>query len=261
MYATRAHVPDYVTRDGRTYRIISDHLGSVTLVVDAATGEIAQALDYDEFGRVIRDTQPGFQPFGFAGGLYDPDTKLVRFGVRDYDPDAGRWTAKDPIGFRGRDSNLYGYVLGDPVNFADPTGLSIFDALPDPVGGALEDGTDWVGDQASASYHAFTGQAQSALEFYAAVSTDPCRSDLVRGLATAGGLLSSLGTEENLPQTAVTLATGGVGGGIAGGARYSVAYHARPHPFPLVGRRHHIQFLRYVKGRKGSDRRVQVPLP
>ncbi len=40
---------------------------------------------HDEFGVVTNDTNPGFQPFGFAGGLYDSDTKLVRFGLRDYD--------------------------------------------------------------------------------------------------------------------------------------------------------------------------------
>jgi RHS repeat-associated protein len=34
-------------------------------------------------------------PFGFAGGLQDKDTGLVRFGYRDYDPDVGRWTAKE----------------------------------------------------------------------------------------------------------------------------------------------------------------------
>ena len=37
-------------------------------------GAIAQRLDYDEFGNVLADTNPGFQPFGFAGGLYDRDT-------------------------------------------------------------------------------------------------------------------------------------------------------------------------------------------
>jgi RHS repeat-associated protein len=80
-------------------------------------------MDYDAFGNVLSDTNPGFQPFGFAGGIYDPDTKLVRFGARDYDPDVGRWTAKDPIKFNGGDANLYGYVLGDPVGFTDPIGL------------------------------------------------------------------------------------------------------------------------------------------
>jgi hypothetical protein len=47
----------------------------------------------------------------------------VRFGARDYDPETGRWTAKDPILFAGGDTNLYGYVLGDPVNVNDPIGL------------------------------------------------------------------------------------------------------------------------------------------
>jgi RHS repeat-associated protein len=78
-----------------------------------------QRPDYDEFGRVPPDTNPGFQPFGFAGGIQDPDTQLVRFGARDYDPEIGRWTTKDPIRFAGGDPNLYGYVLNDPVNLVD----------------------------------------------------------------------------------------------------------------------------------------------
>ena len=68
------------------------------------------------------DTSPGFQPFGFAGGLYDAETGLVRFGARDYDPVVGRWTEKDPIDFEGG-VNLYAYVLGDPINLMDFSGL------------------------------------------------------------------------------------------------------------------------------------------
>lgn len=82
-------------------------------------GAVAQRIDYDEFGVVLNDTNPGSQPFGFAGGLYDKDTGLVRFGARDYDVQTGRWTAKDPILFAGGDTNLYGYVLDDPINFRD----------------------------------------------------------------------------------------------------------------------------------------------
>ena len=116
VYGTKANVPDYMEKGGVTYRILSDHLGSVRLVVDAATGAVAQRLDYDEFGIVLTDTAPGFQPFGFAGGIYDPQTKLVRFGARDYDAEVGRWTSKDPVRFDGGDNNLYGYVVNDPVN-------------------------------------------------------------------------------------------------------------------------------------------------
>jgi RHS repeat-associated protein len=133
VYASRANVPDYMIRGGVTYRIISDHLGSPRLVVDVATGNVAQRIDYDEFGVVVADTNPGFQPFGFAGGLYDKDTGLVRFGARDYDAQTGRWTAKDPILFAGGDTNLYGYVLSDLINLLDPDGhepLGVGIALP-----------------------------------------------------------------------------------------------------------------------------------
>jgi RHS repeat-associated protein len=110
IYASKSHVPNYMVKGGVTYRIIEDHLGSVRLVVNAADGAIAQRIDYDEFGNITQDTNPGFQPFAFAGGLYYQQTKLTRFGARDYDSFTGRWTAKDPILFAGGDMNLYGYV-------------------------------------------------------------------------------------------------------------------------------------------------------
>lgn len=122
VYGTKVNVPEYMTRGADTFRIVTDHLGSVRLVVNTATGAIAQRIDYDEFGNVTADTNPGFQPFGFAGGLQDNQTKLVWFGARDYDAQTGRWTAKDPIRFRGEDANLYAYVRGDPISYIDATG-------------------------------------------------------------------------------------------------------------------------------------------
>jgi hypothetical protein len=84
VYASRSHVPDYLVKGGVTYRIVTDHLGSVRLVVDATTGAVAQRIDYDPFGKPIYVIgAPAFQPFGFAGGIQDPDTGLVRFGARD----------------------------------------------------------------------------------------------------------------------------------------------------------------------------------
>ncbi len=123
VYATKGNVPDYLVKAGVTYRIFTDHLGSVRLVINAADGTTAQRIDYDAYGRVMADSNPGFQPFGFAGGLYDPQTGLIRFGARDYDPEIGRWTAKDPIGFSAGVTGFYTYVEDDPMNRMDPRGL------------------------------------------------------------------------------------------------------------------------------------------
>ena len=81
-------------RNGVTYRIVSDHIGSPRVVVNATTGEIVQRLGFHAFGEIIQDSNPQWQPFGFAAGLYDPSTGLLRFGARDYDPQIGRWMQK-----------------------------------------------------------------------------------------------------------------------------------------------------------------------
>jgi len=112
-----------MTYNSQKYYLHYDQVGSLRAVTDISHN-IVKEITYDTYGNILTETNPSFKvPFGFAGGLYDTDTKLTRFGYRDYDAYTGKWTAKDPIGFSGGDSNLYGYVLGDPVNFVDPLGL------------------------------------------------------------------------------------------------------------------------------------------
>ncbi|WP_395857912.1 RHS repeat-associated core domain-containing protein [Cystobacter fuscus] len=123
VYVDGINAPEAVIRAGETFRIIGDHLGTPRLVLRASDGTVVQSLDWDPFGRLLSDTAPGALPFGFAGGLFDPDTGLVRLGARDYDPVTGRFLARDPLGFDGGQFNLYQYAFGDPVNRMDPTGL------------------------------------------------------------------------------------------------------------------------------------------
>jgi RHS repeat-associated protein len=95
--------------------------------VDTTSGIAIETINFDEFGSetdILAGSLPtGYVriPFGFAGGLYDPDTTRVRFGARDYDASVGRWTTKDPIRFDGG-MNLYGYVLNDPIDLGDLAG-------------------------------------------------------------------------------------------------------------------------------------------
>lgn len=105
------------------YYVATDHQGTPRVVCDS-TGQVIKVLEYDSFGKLLSDSNPSFYlPIGFAGGLADPDTRLVHFGLRDYDPAAGRWTARDPILFNGQQGNLYVYVSNNPVNLRDPYGL------------------------------------------------------------------------------------------------------------------------------------------
>jgi RHS repeat-associated protein len=127
---TSDRVPETMTTENNeTYHLLYNHQGSLRAVVDSE-GKIIKELQYDSFGNITLDTNSALHvSFGFAGGLYDEDTKLTRFGYRDYDAQTGKWMAKDPIGFAGGDTNLYGYVLGDPVNFVDPEGLVGFNVF------------------------------------------------------------------------------------------------------------------------------------
>ena len=102
-------------KNNKKYKIISDHLGSPVMIVDSSNN-VVKEIKYDTFGNVVSDSAPAFElPFRFAGGIWDEDTKLIRFGVRDYDPEVGRWTSKEPLGFSGaRSFRLRGQTIHIP---------------------------------------------------------------------------------------------------------------------------------------------------
>ena len=117
-------MPVAMTSAGNTYYLTYDQVGSLRVISDVS-GNVVKQIEYDAFGNIINATNPSFTiPFGFAGDFYDQDTGLVRFGLRDYDPDIARWTSKDPIGFKAGYTDLYSYCLNNPINFIDPLGLN-----------------------------------------------------------------------------------------------------------------------------------------
>jgi len=197
IYGEKPNVPSYMIKGGNTYRIISDHLGSPRLVINVTDGLIVQRMDYDAWGNLITDTSPGFQPFGFAGGIYDLDTRLTRFGARDYDAETSRWTTKDPIRFEGGDVSLYGYVSGDPVNYLDPNGKF-------GVPGAIIGGV--IGSVSNAIGSAATGASFGDVAAAAAIGA---LSGAAAGMLPGTGLLAQMlkggaigGAENALAQNA-----------------------------------------------------------
>ena len=115
-----------IRRGDSWYGVTTDQLGTPQVVFDKSD-RVVKVFKYDSFGQGIGHSNPEFElPISFAGGLIELDTELVRFGFRDYDSVAGKWTAKDPIKFASGEINLYGYIFNEPISSKDPLGLFRF---------------------------------------------------------------------------------------------------------------------------------------
>ena len=154
--------PLALEQNGKTYYYHKDGLGSIQALTDEG-GKIIQSYEYAGFGEITSQSGTVDQPFTFTGreldrflaqeestswisystelkpGVRNPrgmkgggriEIKTLRqtedlyyFRARYYDPRAGRFLTKDPIGFAAEDTNLYRYVRNNPVNYRDPKGL------------------------------------------------------------------------------------------------------------------------------------------
>lgn len=85
------------------------------------------ATFFDGSGATIPQSSIGNR-FLFQGQLYDPTVRGYAMRAREYRPDVGRFLSPDPIGVAGGE-NLYAFVLGKPLAFADPFGLSAQTAI------------------------------------------------------------------------------------------------------------------------------------
>ena len=138
----------------------------------------------------------------------------MRFGARDYDPRAtGRWTTKDPIRFEGGDTNLYGYVLSDPVNFADPSGL-IHPAV-------------------------FTGGVGAVVGAWAGYRNSKAKSQCGRladaGLGALAGAAAGALAAAGVGGSSLSGAIGGALGGLGAGAGFSAMDYFGPSGAELCG--------------------------
>jgi RHS repeat-associated protein len=117
--------PLTVTQGADTFYYHKDGLGSVVNLADIY-GNVVKSYTYKSFGEVYSEMGSLVQPFTFTGREYDPESGLYYYRARYYDPRAGRFLTKDPIGFAGGDMNLYRYVTNNPINFIDPSGKLAF---------------------------------------------------------------------------------------------------------------------------------------
>jgi len=148
MVAQVVYDQTYPTEDNIEY-LHQDPLGSVALAT-TATGSEIERLFYEPFGRRIdANGQLLTGPMsdvrtGFTGHRHDDELGLIDMRGRTYDPILRRFLQPDPVvqdAYAGQNYNRYSYVMNDPVNLIDPTGMMV--AIPDDKsldswGGATE---------------------------------------------------------------------------------------------------------------------------
>ena len=127
-----------VFRDSSTgaYRdcwFAGDHLGNVRSVVDISQSLTAPVVleqnDYLPFGTRVSNSQHaqmGTNRWRYAGKEAFPELNQLDFGARMYDPFTARWTAVDPMAGKYAGMSPFGYCAGNPVNFLDPEGKTIY---------------------------------------------------------------------------------------------------------------------------------------
>uniref|UniRef100_F6U762 Teneurin-4 n=1 Tax=Monodelphis domestica TaxID=13616 RepID=F6U762_MONDO len=121
-YDLQGHLFAMELSSGDEFYIACDNIGT-PLAVFSGTGLMIKQISYTAYGEIYMDTNPGFQIIiGYHGGLYDPLTKLIHMGRRDYDVLAGRWTSPDHDVWKRLKSsavvpfNLYMFKNNNPIS-------------------------------------------------------------------------------------------------------------------------------------------------
>jgi len=99
-----------------------DGQGSV-IATSGDNGVVVASYVYDSYGRSSDLTG---NPYRYAGRRVDIETGFYYNRARYYSPQLGRFLSADPIGY-GDGLNMYAYARNNPMNFRDPSGLSIVD--------------------------------------------------------------------------------------------------------------------------------------
>jgi RHS repeat-associated protein len=117
-----------------------DGNGNIVALSAASDGSATARYEYGPFGEPIRITGPAaaLKPFRFSTKRTDPTTDLVLYEYRVYNPSAGRWLCRDPLGEEDGAAR-YVFVAQEPVNHWDYPGLRISkrEATPPIVEGSV----------------------------------------------------------------------------------------------------------------------------
>jgi len=113
---------------------LTDALGSSVALADGS-GSVQTEYTYEPFGSTTTNGASSTNSFTYTGREAD-GTGLHYYRARYYSPHWSRFVSEDPIRFSGG-LNVHRYVLDNPINFDDPTGLQM--PAPRPNGDGTSD--------------------------------------------------------------------------------------------------------------------------
>uniref|UniRef100_A0A7N6AQK8 Teneurin-4 n=1 Tax=Anabas testudineus TaxID=64144 RepID=A0A7N6AQK8_ANATE len=120
-YDLQGHLFAMELSSGDEFYVACDNIGT-PLAVFSGSGLMIKQILHTAFGEVYLDTNPALQLIiGYQGGLYEPLSKLVHMGRRDYDVLAGRWTTPNHEIWKRLNSNhivpfnLYMFKNNNPL--------------------------------------------------------------------------------------------------------------------------------------------------
>ncbi len=130
------------TTDKEGYYLYNGH-GDVTKILDN-TNTILNTYVYDNFGKILFETEIFNNPFKYAGYYYDKETKTYYLQSRYYNPEIQRFISEDT--YRGNiddtlSLNLYTYCSNNPMIYTDPSGHFFKE---------IGDGVKYIGERSAA---------------------------------------------------------------------------------------------------------------
>ncbi|MBI4575587.1 MAG: RHS repeat-associated core domain-containing protein [Planctomycetes bacterium] len=131
-----------VLRAGQRWACHTDGRTNLTALTDGE-GAVAARYRYDAFGVPLVEEEPFELPYRYASASWDGLAGVYPMRARPYDPRAGRFLSKDPLGQAGG-LNLYAYVGNDPAGRVDPWGLSGEESVWGRIGGWFEGAGRWT---------------------------------------------------------------------------------------------------------------------
>ena len=146
IYLCGEHIDELVLRfsnSGSIYYHRNQQYSVIALTDEV--GSIVERYTYDAYGLMTNLTASATAHTAslvnnrqtYTGREWDEQLAMYHYRARMYDPTAGRFCSRDPIGFKGSKWNLYEYCNAVPLSRRDPMGLASesddLAPLPDPL--------------------------------------------------------------------------------------------------------------------------------